>query len=56
MCRNGYNKVLCIEIGMGCFRALERTSGMAARKMSVKSEGSWPGEEKGRGRRSSAQS
>lgn len=22
MCRNGYNKVLCIEIGMGCFRAL----------------------------------
>lgn len=47
MCRNGYNKVLCIEIGMGCFWALERTSGMAARKMSMKSEGSWPSEGKG---------
>lgn len=38
---------------MGCFRALERTSGMAARRMSVKSEGSWQGEGKGRGGRSS---
>lgn len=56
MCRNGYNKVLCVEIGRGCFRALEGTSGMAARKMSAKSEGSWPGEGKGREGRSSAQS